>query len=42
MSDIVIKAENIGKKYIIGHKTESGQLFGSARCFDAKGGNSVE
>jgi lipopolysaccharide transport system ATP-binding protein len=25
MTDIVIKAENIGKKYVIGHQTEKGQ-----------------
>ena len=27
MSDIVIKAEDLGKKYIIGHKTESGHYL---------------
>jgi lipopolysaccharide transport system ATP-binding protein len=25
MSDIVIKAENLGKKYVIGHQAESGR-----------------
>jgi lipopolysaccharide transport system ATP-binding protein len=24
MSDLVIKAENLGKKYVIGHQTENG------------------
>jgi len=25
MSDIIIKAENLGKKYVIGHQAESGR-----------------
>jgi len=27
MSDIVIKAENLGKKYVIGHQAENGRYF---------------
>jgi hypothetical protein len=39
MPDIVIKAENIGKKYVIGHQTERVPYLAFARRADAECAN---
>lgn len=37
MSDVVIRAEKLGKKFIIGHKAEYSAIFGEALVRSAKG-----
>jgi hypothetical protein len=34
MSDIVIKAENLGKKYTIGHQAEKGSMLLSSKTLE--------
>jgi lipopolysaccharide transport system ATP-binding protein len=41
MTDIVIKAENLGKKYVIGHQTENGPYLALRDAWEIGGHDAV-